>query len=88
MKVRQAFLPVAVARFASVRLSKATPPMPRIRISKFYRKGAAPRVMKKADEPAVPPPPPSPQESVTERFLREAAVRHPVQQSLGGTEGQ
>ena len=44
----------------------------RIRVGKFYRKGAAPRTVKKLDEPAASPPPPSTQESVTERLLREA----------------
>ena len=53
----------------------------RIRVAKFYRKGAAPRTAKKLDEPAASPPPPSTQESVTERLLREAEDQQPVEQS-------
>jgi hypothetical protein len=60
----------------------------RTRVSKFYRKGAAPRAAKKVDEPAAPLPPSSPQESVTERLLREAEDQQPDLQSPGCTEGK
>ncbi len=58
----------------------------RIRVGKFYRKGAAPRTVKKLDEPAASPPPPSTQESVTERLLREAEDQQPNLQLPNCTE--
>jgi predicted type IV restriction endonuclease len=42
------------------------------RVSKFYRKGATPRRKKEEQAPEPPAPPPAPEESVTDRLLREA----------------
>lgn len=50
------------------------------RVSKFYRKGTAPRRTKKTQEPEPSAPPPAPEESVTDRLLREAEETETSQQ--------
>ena len=50
------------------------------RVSKFYRRGTAPRRTKKNQEPEPSAPPPVPEESVTDRLLREAEETETSQQ--------
>jgi predicted type IV restriction endonuclease len=50
------------------------------RVSKFYRKGTTPRRTKKKQEPEPSFPPPAPDESVTDRLLREAEETETSQQ--------
>jgi len=50
------------------------------RVCKFYRKGTTPRRTKKTQEPAPSAAPPAPEESVTDRLLREAEETETSQQ--------
>lgn len=50
------------------------------RVNKFYRKGSAPRRTKKKQEPVPSAPSPVPEESVTDRLLREAGQTETSQQ--------
>lgn len=53
------------------------------RVSKFYRKGTTPRQSKKPQKPQSSVAPPVPEESVTDRLLREAEQEETSQQSPG-----
>jgi predicted type IV restriction endonuclease len=52
------------------------------RVNKFYRKGATPRRKKETQAPEPPVPPPAPEESVTDRLLREAGETQTGQQEI------
>ncbi len=54
------------------------------RVNKFYRKGTTPRRTKKKQEAEPSAPPPAPEESVTDRLLREAGETGTSQPLPGG----
>lgn len=54
------------------------------RVNKFYRKGTTPRRNKQTQAPESPAPSPAPEESVTDRLLREAGETETSQQSNAG----
>jgi hypothetical protein len=54
------------------------------RVNKFYRKGTTPRRKKETQAPEPPAPSPAPEESMTDRLLREARETEASQQSNPG----